>query len=346
MKRVWEWLWRVGVPLGMAAAVAIGACRVPSATWMRWGGTAARVILGLSHPQESLAYMEQLANTAPDAAFAVTNEADASVLYREAAAIPARAEGGDVKEIVIGGDGDPVSVKNNSGVAYDTAALLEKGSPLTEATTTEPRVLIVHTHGCECYMRYYAGYYNHDDPTRTDNRAENVTAVGAAIAGELRAQGIGVIHDTTLHDSPAYTGAYARSEQTIRAYLERYPTIEAVMDIHRDAMMQADNTKLKPTVTVQGRKAAQVMAVVGGTDTPDRPNAYCEENLRLALAFHQAMEQAYPSIMRPVYVVDARYNQGLKAGSMLLEIGTDANTLSEAIFSGELVGKQLGMLMT
>ena len=50
--------------------------------------------------------------------------------------------------------------------------------------------------------------------------------------------------------------------------------------------------------------------------------------------------------MRPLYVVDARYNQGLIGGSMLLEIGTDANTLSEALYSGQLVGKQLGKLLS
>jgi len=334
------------VTAAVAVALAVAASRIPPSEWTAFGTRAVETVVGLAHPQESLQYMEQLVRSEATAV-PMQNEADASVWETPAVAVPSRGEGGDIRETVISGtQTDGVSIKNNSGVPVDVPALLSKGVPLTPSEGTQPRVLIVHTHGCECYMSYDAGFYNHTDPTRSEDPAENVTAVGEAIAEELRAGGVGVLHDTTLHDSPEYTGAYNRSEKTVQAYLAAYPSIEVVLDIHRDAMMQADGTKLKPTVTVQGHKAAQVMAVIGGTDTPERPNPYCEDNLRLALAFHQMMERAYPSIMRPVYVVDARYNQGLKSGSMLLEIGTDANTLSEAVFSGRLVGKQLANLMT
>ena len=346
VNRVWGRVWRTAVALAAAGALTAGACRVPLSTWAVWGERAAQIAMGLSRPQESLSYMQQLVETEETASPMISDAVDASVRTEEPSPIPVRGEGGDVKEVVLRSQmANGVSVKNNSGVAYDIEALLAEGSPLTLSDTREPQVLIVHTHGCECYMSYYAGYYNDTDPVRSENGTENVTAVGEAIAQELRAAGIGVIHNTTLHDSPTYTGAYNRSEQTIQSVLERYPSIRMVLDIHRDAMMQEDGTKLKPTVTVNGRKAAQVMAVIGGTDIAERPNPHCKENLRLALQFHKAMETAYPSIMRPVLIADARYNQGLLAGSMLIEVGTDANTLSESIYSGHLLGKQLAFLM-
>ncbi len=346
MKRVWRRAWRLAVIGALAAALVMGACRVSPPTWAAWGKRAAQIVMGLSRPQESLSYMQRLVQTEETKPRIFSEAADASALTEATSAIPARAAGGDVKEVVLSGQtASGVSVKNNSGVAYDVATLLQAASPVSPSDSTSPRVLIVHTHGCECYMSYYAGYYNDTDPTRSEDRTENVVAVGEAIAQELRAVGIGVIHNTTLHDAPRYTGAYDRSEDTIQAVLKQYPSIEMVLDIHRDAMMQEDGTKLKPTVTVQGRKAAQVMAVIGGTDLPERPNAYCKENLTLALQFYQAMEAAYPSIMRPILIADARYNQGLRRGSMLIEVGTDANTLSEAVYSGHLVGAQLAKML-
>ncbi len=342
---------RVLVLLAFAAAMTWGAMQIPSSTWRSWGERAAVVSAGLDRPQESLSYiLEALAAEEKAAAPTVpASNGTASAQEAAAAVIPPKGDGGGaVEEHVLTGGTEitqHVRVKNASGVAYDFAALLEEGLPFTPAADTAPQVLIVHTHATECYMAYYAGYYNDDDATRSTDAAVNMLAVGEAVAAQLRAQGIGVIHDTTLHDHPAYTGAYTRAETTIQSYLKKYPSIRVVLDIHRDAMLQSDQTKIKPTVSVAGRKAAQVMAVIGGTNTAELPNAHCRENLRLALQFHRAMNTAYDGIMRPLYVVDARYNQGLLAGSMLLEIGTDANTLSEAVYSAQLVGKQLSGLL-
>lgn len=341
---------RVVMLLTAAVAVTVGAMQVPLSTWITWGERAAVVTAGLDRPQESLSYILD-ALAAEEAVVAPTVPAsNGGVAAPTAGAvIPPKGDGGGtVEEHTLAGGttvADSVSVKNASGVSYDFAALLKAGVPFTPTASDMPQVLIVHTHASECYMAYYAGYYNDNDPTRSTDTTANVVAVGEAIAKELRAQGIGVLHDTTLHDHPAYTGAYTRSEATIQSYLKKYPSIRVVLDIHRDAMMQEDLTKIKPTVTINGRKAAQVMAVIGGTNTTELPNAHREDNLRLALRFHQAMNSAYAGIMRPLYVVDARYNQGLLGGSMLLEIGTDANTLSEAVYSGQLVGKQLATLL-
>ncbi len=351
MKRM-GWALVRQLPWILCAALLLTAVRGVSPTqWVSFGKGTARLLMGLQNPEQSIVYMKQQFSaqetttvpTVPDNVFLPVAPTISAPI------IPPKGDGGGaVSEDQISG-GVPiatgVSVKNNSGVDYPFLQLLEAGMPFAVTPSNEPQVLIVHTHTTECYMDYYAGYYNADDETRTTDLNRSVAAVGEAIAQELRAAGIGVVHDTTLHDHPQYTGAYSRSEETILSYLERYPSIQLVLDIHRDAIMYDDLTKVKPTATVDGQKAAQVMLVVGGTDTEDLPNAYCEENLRFGLQLQQSLETAYEGLTRPLYVVDARYNQGLKAGSLLIEVGTDANTLSEALHSGHLIGRQLARLL-
>ncbi len=340
------------LPLVLCISLLIGAVRaVPTADWVAIGKGTALLVMGLEHPGESIEYARKSLGK-PEAPTVPTVPT-----YPQAGVLPALTEpvippkkdgGGAVSEEQVGGGTEitpTVRVKNNSGMDWDFSALLGKGMPLHVTPSDAPQVLIVHTHTTECYMSYYAGYYNADDPTRTTDVTQNMAAVGAALAEELEAAGIRVLHDTTLHDSPQYSGAYSRSEDTIKAYLAQYPSIRVVIDLHRDAMMYDDLTKVKPTATVDGQKAAQVMLVVGGTDTADLPNAHCEDNLRFGLQLQQALETAYPTLTRPLYVVDARYNQGLLAGSLLIEVGTDANTLSEALYSGRLVGRQLAALL-
>ena len=97
---------------------------------------------------------------------------------------------------------------------------------------------------------------------RSQDETQSVVLVGDAIAAQLRAAGIGVIHDTTCHDYPAYNGAYDRSAVTMQKNLEKYPGIQVTLDIHRDAI--GDNSvRKKPTVTIDGKKAAQIMILSG-----------------------------------------------------------------------------------
>ncbi len=351
MKRIGEGILR-GIPLLLCVALLFAMIHaVPSAYWRSIGKGAAVLLMGMQDPKGSVAYAREVLEKRETATMPTVPSlpSEGVVPTVSEPIIPPKGDGGGaVSEEQIGGGvaiTDAVSVKNNSGMDYDFRALLEAGLPFENAATEEPQVLIVHTHTTECYMSYYAGYYNADDATRTTDTTQNVAAVGDAIAEELRAKGVGVLHDVTLHDSPQYSGAYSRSEDTIKAYLEKYPSIRVVLDIHRDAMMYDDLTKVKPTATVDGQKAAQVMLVVGGTSTDDLPNAYCEDNLRFGLQLQHALATAYPDLARPLYVVDARYNQGLLSGSLLIEVGTDANTLSEALYSGRLVGRQLAAVL-
>ncbi len=238
-----------------------------------------------------------------------------------------------------------VSLLNKSGTQVDIAAALARPLTQTFTDTADPQVLIVHTHTTEQFMLYDAGYYNDGDRDRTKDKRQNVCAVGKAVAAQLKAAGIGVIHDTTVHDSPQYTGAYNRSADTVAAYLKKYPTIKVVLDLHRDAIMESDTTITKPTVEIGGKKAAQMMIIAGVVSTGTNPHPHWQQNLTLAANWQKALNTTYPGLMRPLYTVAARYNQHLSPGCLLVEVGSEANTVAEVTYSAQLLGDSLAKLL-
>ena len=234
-----------------------------------------------------------------------------------------------------------VYMKNNTGLAVDLKTELAKKVELKLASGTEPQVLIIHTHATECYMGEERDFYTASDKFRTTNNDRNVTHIGELIAEKLRAGGIGVIHDRTHHDHPAYNGSYSRAAKTINAYLKQYPSIKIVLDVHRDSIAMTGNDRCKPTVSIKGKKAAQVMLVMGSQTGSVSGYPNWRKNFRLALGFQQTMEALYPGLARPAVLCSANYNQNLTTGSMLLEVGTDSNTFEEACYSAELAGDAL-----
>ncbi len=208
-----------------------------------------------------------------------------------------------------------------------------------------PQVLIYHTHATESYFLEDKSAYTEEDNTRTTDNTKNVVAVGERIAEQLRHAGYEVIHNTTLHDYPGYTGSYTRSAETVKALLKQYPSIKIAIDVHRDSIASGDNDKIAPTVSVNGKEAAQVMLVMGSQTGSITGHPNWRENLKLAMKLQYVFESTYPSFARPILLKSAKYNQNLTTGSILLEMGTDANTLEHALYSGELVGRSLVTLL-
>lgn len=207
----------------------------------------------------------------------------------------------------------------------------------------EPQVLIMHTHTTESYEPYERSYYDADFPFRSRESEHNVVAVGEKIAEQLAASGIAVIHDGTVHDYPSYNGAYVRSEATVREYLEKYPSIKVVLDVHRDALESEDGVRIAPVAEIEGKKAAQIMIISGCDDgTFGMPNYM--QNFRLACLFQNKLAQC-EQLPRAVLFDYRKYNQHLTTGSLLLEIGGHANSLDEALYCGELAGKSIAQAL-
>ena len=126
-------------------------------------------------------------------------------------------------------------VRNLSGLgAEEVLDLSHQELPFDiELNSDQPQVLIYHTHATEAYLPTLRTWYGLTESFRSDQDEENMVAVGDVLTQTLEQAGIKVIHDTTQHDNPSYTGAYDRSRETIRHYLEQYPSIKVTLDVHR-----------------------------------------------------------------------------------------------------------------
>ena len=190
-------------------------------------------------------------------------------------------------------------VKNVTDYGNQTVLDAEAADPaFTLDADGKVEVLIMHTHTTECYMPYTGDTYDTTWPTRTTDNEKNMAAVGSVIAARLQQAGIGVIHDTTQHDYPSYNGSYERSAETVQSYLDQYPDIKVVLDIHRDAIISGD-TVTAPVVETDEGTAAQVMIISGCDDgTMDYPE--WQKNLAFAIDLQQQMEDDHPGFTRPI----------------------------------------------
>lgn len=204
-----------------------------------------------------------------------------------------------------------------------------------------PLVLILHTHTSEGYLPEGTAYLTGSvgDATYTDDPTQSVLAVGETLCRILNENGIGAIHCRDRHDTPTIGGAYERSGETVKRYLEQYPSIEYVIDLHRDAIL-SDGALIRAVTEKGGESVAQVMAVVG-TDANGTDFDHWEENLALALALRERLNADGAAICRPVSLRNASFYQELAPHSLLLEIGSSGCSPEEAERAAQRVGDAL-----
>lgn len=238
-------------------------------------------------------------------------------------------------------------IHNETPYHPSVAALLERDVSFEGSNAGEPLVLILHTHTSEAFLpsgtRYVEGRLG--DATYSRDEARNILSVGAVLCETLKQKGITAIHCTVMHDDPTLGGAYARADATIAEYLERYPGISLVVDLHRDAITTADGSFVRSVAEVSGEgTTAQVMAVVG-TNGNGTAFDHWEENLALALQLRELLNADGASVCRPVSLRNSSYNQEMAPHALLLEIGTAANSVEEAERAAVLVGEALARLL-
>ena len=200
--------------------------------------------------------------------------------------------------------------------------LLNKNCTIQKTTENVPQILIYHTHGSEGYADSVAG-----DPNTS------VIAVGNRLTQLLQdTYGYHVLHDTGIYDTDR-DRAYNVAAPVIQNILQEHPSIEVVIDLHRDGV--ADTTRL--ATNINGVDMAQVMFFNGlskTTATGDIDylrNPYIEDNLAMSLKMQLAATELYPGFTRKIYLKSYRYNMHLCPKSLLIEVGAQTNTLQEAI---------------
>ncbi len=239
-----------------------------------------------------------------------------------------------------------VYLKNNSGLNISIKKYLEGKINFKIKKKSEPQVLILHTHATETFKTDDKDYFTDKFSSRSNNTAQNMVSVGKIVAEKLNASGIKTLHDTTLHDYPSYSNSYSRSAATVKDYLKKYPSIKVVLDLHRDAVTKENGDKVKLVTEIGGKKAAQVMLVMGSQSGSVTNFPNWEENFKLAVRLQQTIEKKYPTLARPLMLMSKTYNQNLTTGSLLIEFGTDVNTLSEVHYSAEMIGESLAELLS
>lgn len=202
---------------------------------------------------------------------------------------------------------------------------LSKEGRTEEGQEKEPQILIYHTHSQEEYADYHEG-----------NTEATVVAVGAYLAGLLEEKGYRVYHDTSVYDRKGdvldRSRAYNYALEGITAILQKYPSIQVILDLHRDGVSEA--TRL--VSEVDGKPTASVMFFNGTSETPDGPieylpNRYRKENLGFSFQLKLCAEAIYPGFTRKIYLKGLRYNLHLRPRSALVEVGAQTNTSEEAL---------------
>ncbi len=183
-----------------------------------------------------------------------------------------------------------------------------------------PQILIYHTHSQESFAGSGAG--------------ENIVAVGAYLTELLEEKGFSVYHDPSVYDVRQgeldRNKAYTYALEGISQILKENPSIQVVIDLHRDGV--GEKTRL--VTEVNGKPTAQIMFFNGLSQTPEGPIPYLdnpnrEGNLAFSLQLQLKAEAYYPGFTRKIYLKGLRYNQHLRPASCLIEAGAQTNTYEE-----------------
>ena len=200
---------------------------------------------------------------------------------------------------------------------------LEKNLAL-DMTTGGPKVLIYHTHSQEAFADSVDG-----------DTSTTIMGIGTYLTELLNARGIETLHHEGIYDlidgKLDRSRAYQLAEPDVRQILKDNPSIEVVIDLHRDGVAQGTHLVTK----INGKPTAQIMFFNGLSQTPEGPisylaNPFREDNLAFSLKLQLKAEEYYPGFTRKIYLKGLRYNQHLRARSALVEVGAQTNTFEEA----------------
>ena len=222
-----------------------------------------------------------------------------------------------------------LNIINRTKFSVDLNSFLQKPFPINTDINDSPLVLIVHTHGSESYLENGYEFYSPEETFRSQEVEKTVVHIGEVLSEKLNSLGIGTVHDKTMYDLTDFNKSYNYSREGIKAALSKYPTVRFVIDLHRDSIFDSSGNNVKPLTTLNGKKCAQLMLVIGtnegGSDHPD-----WKDNLTFATHLQQKMNDYYPTLARPINLRAAAFNQALTKGSILLEVGSCGNTVEEA----------------
>lgn len=228
---------------------------------------------------------------------------------------------------------DPTTLLREEQVQYDT--LMGFDATLKQDSSA-PQILVYHTHSQEAYI----------DSTGDINTT--ILGVGEHLCDILRTRyGYNVIHHMGQYDVESRDYAYSNAMVGLEEVLRENPSIEVIIDLHRDETRQ--DTHL--VTTIQDIPMAKFMFFNGLSYTRERgeltslPNPYVQDNLSFAFQMQLAAEEYYPGLTRRIYLKGYRYNLHYRPKSLLIELGSQTNTVEEAMNSCEPIAHIISMVL-
>ena len=251
---------------------------------------------------------------------------------------PAETEASAAPAAFTPAEAEAIRFRGNCTYSVDKAALLLR--PLDWPERPGPKVLIIHSHSTEAYTQSEGHAYLPSGNYRTLDLSCNMIAVGDALAEELGELGVELIHDRTLNDYPSYNRSYAVAREKIQAYLEEYPSLVMVIDLHRDAL----DKPVRETVEREGRTLAPLMLVVG-TDEGGLTHPHWDRNLSCGLKLQALANRDEPGLFKALSFRASRFNGDLSPGALIVEVGSTENTLEEACASMPYLARYIEALL-
>lgn len=223
---------------------------------------------------------------------------------------------------------------------FDVETLLN--TELAMKKSSEPQIYIFHTHGAS----------EHFIDSKPGDRSESVVGVGTYLTEILQKKyGYQVIHDETEYDringKIDRNKAYNKAAKGLKNTLKKYPSIQVVIDLHRDGV----GNKVHRLTKIDGKRTAQLMFFNGLSRNRKGEIKYLKnDNLQANLSFSLQMKlkcmELYPNLAKPVYLKSYRYNLHMRKRSLLIELGNENNTLQEAKNAMEPLAKVLNQVLS
>lgn len=236
-----------------------------------------------------------------------------------------------------------IAIRNDTNEKIDINELLK--APISKLTSKKgPKVLIYHTHTTESYVDKASNLNKTDFPSWSKDPQKGVVRVGDQLASILKKNyDIDVIHNGTIHDYPDYNSSYANSLKTVSSILKSYPSINVVIDLHRDGL-GGQGKKLRVVKEVNGKNAAQVMFVMG-TNKNGLYHPNWKENMKFALKLQDTLNKICPGLAKPINLSKNRYNQHVSDKALIIEVGGDGNLLEECLESTKYLAQAISQVV-
>lgn len=213
---------------------------------------------------------------------------------------------------------------------YELPAIIQENAdePMSPEETIKQfkgrQVALYCTHTAETYIP-------DSGKPRLDGKRGLITKVAEEVAVSLKKQGLDAAFYNEIHDFPEYDRSYTNSRQTVKEILNNPDQVVAMFDVHRDSIPGLEKAE---TVKIDGKEAARILIIVGTDQRKEHP--HWKENLAFANRIAQCGEQMYPGLIKGVRTKAGTYNQEYHTHALLIEFGSDQNSLPEARYAARL----------